>query len=599
MITEFNSVALLAARLADRYAFERELGRGMATVYLARDLRHDRLVALKFLRPEVSSALAAERFQREIAIAARLTHPHILPLLDSGSLDDPAGRTILYYAMPYVDGHSVSERLKTEPPLPLAEAVRLATQIAQVLDHAHAQGVVHRDIKPENILVSGGQAIVADFGIASALDLAGGEKLTQTGFVLGTPAYMSPEQGVAAREIDGRSDIYSLGSVLYEMLAGEPPYTGPNVRAVIAKRLSEPVPRISVLRETVPPQVEKALLKALATAPADRFATAGEFASALTAAGTAALPPPRAVVALHHRRALWAGAGVALAAALGIVLLWSRTREATDAKLDPNVVAVLPFRVTARDTSYHYLREGVVDLLSARLTGDGLPRAVDSRTTLSRWRQAMAARGAELTTPQAIALARGLGAGRLLPGEFVVTPARMSVSGRLLRVPDGEIVAEYSEAGRTGAMDELALLDRLIGRMLALTAGEHRGRLPHLSDSVAAVKAYLAGRQKHRRGEFEAAAELALDRLERLMGEGIGHLARAGNVTNLLLARRFEARGDVTGALRAVRRRPQNYKLVPSGRGGPRRAGRRLRGRDPRLSALPPASRPARPRSDG
>jgi serine/threonine-protein kinase len=354
---------------------------------------------------------------------------------------------------------------------------------------------------------------VADFGIARAIAAAGEEKLTPRGLAIGTPAYMSPEQSSASEELDGRSDIYSLGCVLYEMLAGEPPYTGPSGRAVIAKHVCEPIPRISVVRETVPPAVEQALLKALAKAPEDRFATADQFADALPASGTATIPASAAIVQ-GRGRLLGAAVALMVVAAVGDVVWRSWQRPEPPVSLDANVIAVLPFRVTARDSAYNYLREGVVDLLSTQLTGDGLPRAVDSRTTLSRWRQAVAARGGELTTSGALELARGLGAGQLLLGELVVTPTRMTVSGRLLRVPGGQITAEYSEAGRAGAMDELAAVDRLLGRLLAMTAGEGRARLPQLSDSTAAVKAYLAGRRAHRRGEHATAARLYQQALE-------------------------------------------------------------------------------------
>jgi serine/threonine-protein kinase len=502
MITGRDAIESVAARFSGRYTLERELGRGgMAVVYLARDLRHDRLVALKVLRPGVSSVCAADRFGREIAVAARLNHPHILPLLDSGLLEQSGEQPTLFYAMPFVDGRSLRDRLRDEPQLPLDETIRLSQQIAAALDHAHAHGVVHRDIKPENILLNGDQAIVADFGIARALDAAGGGRLTETGFVLGTPTYMSPEQGAGSRDIDRRSDVYSLATVVYEMLAGEPPFTGPNPRVVIAKRLSQPVPRVSVVRETVPPHVERALLKAMAQSPAERFATAGEFAAALAAPAAAPAVRPAGADRTRLRR-LAVLTLATLLVALIIGLLWRQIRTGAGAAVDPNVVVVLPFRVRPYDTAYNYLSEGVVDLLGTQLTGDGLPRAVDSWTVLSRWREAV--RDGEVTTPRAIALARGLGAGQLLTGEFVVTPARASVRGRLLRVPGGEIIAEHTEAGPPRSVDELQLLDRLLGRLLALTLGENRGRLSQLSDSATAMRAYLAGRQKQRRGEPDA-----------------------------------------------------------------------------------------------
>jgi eukaryotic-like serine/threonine-protein kinase len=267
----------LQANLADRYRLERELGRGgMATVYLARDLRHERPVALKMLRPEVAATLGPERFHREIRLAARLQHPHILPLFESGE----AGG-VLFYVMPYVEGESLRQRLTRDGPLAVDEALRIAQRVASALEYAHQLGVIHRDIKPENILLSQGEPVVADFGIALAISSAGRERLTETGLSLGTPAYMSPEQASAAPRLDARSDQYSLACVLYEMLAGEPPYTGPTAQAIIAKRFSEPVPHLSTMR-AVPPAVEVAVTRALSKAPADRFPSVAAFAAALT-----------------------------------------------------------------------------------------------------------------------------------------------------------------------------------------------------------------------------------------------------------------------------------------------------------------------------
>jgi len=283
-----DSSGPLQAALAGRYRLDRQLGEGgMATVYLAEDTRHHRRVALKVLRPELAAVLGAERFLKEIEVTAGLQHPHILPLFDSGAFaehDGEAGRRP-YYVMPYVEGESLRDRLRREKQLPIAEAVRIATEVAGALDYAHRRGVVHRDIKPENILLHDGSAVVADFGIALAMQQAGGSRLTETGLSLGTPQYMSPEQAAGDRELDARSDVYALGCVLYEMLAGDPPYTGSTLNAVTARKLSEPVPPIRTVRETVPLELEQVVVRALAKLPADRFATAAELAAALTAAG--------------------------------------------------------------------------------------------------------------------------------------------------------------------------------------------------------------------------------------------------------------------------------------------------------------------------
>ena len=274
-------LARLSAALRDRYRVERELGAGgMATVYLAHDLKHDRDVAIKVLHPDLGAALGAERFLSEIRTTARLQHPHILPLLDSGEADG-----LLYYVMPLVTGETLRARLDRERQLRIADALRIAREVAGALDYAHRQNVIHRDIKPENILLHDGSALVADFGIALAVQSAGGQRMTQTGLSLGTPQYMSPEQAMGERTIDARSDIYALGAVLYEMLTGDAPFLGSNVQAIVAKVLSEKPTSLQTLRDTVPEQIEVAVLTALAKLPADRFASAAEFADALADAG--------------------------------------------------------------------------------------------------------------------------------------------------------------------------------------------------------------------------------------------------------------------------------------------------------------------------
>src|SRR5687767_1811980 len=260
---------------------ERELGAGgMATVYLAHDLRHDRDVAIKVLHPDLGAALGSDRFLSEIRTTARLQHPHILPLLDSGEADG-----LLYYVMPLVTGETLRTRLERERQLPVDDAVRIAAEVADALTYAHGLNVVHRDVKPENILLQGGHALVADFGIALAVQSAGGKRMTQTGLSLGTPQYMSPEQAMGERTIDARSDIYSLAAVTYEMLTGEPPFTGATVQAVVAKVMSAEPEAITMTRRNVPPAVAAAVHRGLEKLPADRHGTAAEFAAALTSAG--------------------------------------------------------------------------------------------------------------------------------------------------------------------------------------------------------------------------------------------------------------------------------------------------------------------------
>ncbi|MBI3982112.1 MAG: protein kinase [Gemmatimonadetes bacterium] len=320
----------LSSALSERYRIERELGRGgMATVYLAHDLRHDRPVAIKLFLPELSAVIGAERFLNEIKVTAHLQHPHILALYDSGSADG-----LLYYVMPYVEGESLRQRLDRERQLPIAEAVRIAREAADALDYAHRHGVIHRDVKPENILLHEGRVLVGDFGIALALRNAGGERITQTGISLGTPQYMSPEQATADRDIDARSDIYSLSCVLYEMLAGEPPHTGPTAQAVIAKIVTDKPRPIAELRETVPPGVAATIHTGLARLPADRFDSAGGFASALTHSGMAQASGASGLAVgdtrIRHARTvrLLGVAGIALIALAGAWLLGRRSSPA-------------------------------------------------------------------------------------------------------------------------------------------------------------------------------------------------------------------------------------------------------------------------------
>ncbi len=314
-------VPRLASALAERYRIERELGAGgMATVYLAEDLKHHRHVAIKVLHAELSAMLGPERFLKEIELTANLQHPHILPLFDSGSADG-----LLYYVMPFVEGETLRARLERETQLPVDDALLIAREAADALSYAHGKGVVHRDIKPENILLQNGHALVADFGIALAVEQAGGARMTQTGLSLGTPQYMAPEQAMGERSVDARADIYALGAVTYEMLAGEPPFTGPNAQAVLARVITERPRPLGELRETVPRAVEDAVHAALAKLPADRPSTAARFAAALAAPSEQRADERRARTttassASPHTWRTWSVVGVAVAAlALGAI----------------------------------------------------------------------------------------------------------------------------------------------------------------------------------------------------------------------------------------------------------------------------------------
>jgi len=488
--------ARLAAALADRYRLERELGRGgMATVYLAQDLRHQRQVALKVLHPELAQALGPERFLREIQIAARLQHAHILPLFDSGTADG-----LPYYAMPYVEGESLRARMTRERQLDLTDALRISREIAAALGHAHAQGIVHRDIKPENILLTReGSVLVADFGIGRAVDAAGGERLTETGLSLGTPAYMSPEQAAGDDQLDGRSDLYALGCVLYEMLAGQPPFTGRTAQAILARHAIDPVPSLRTVRSTVPLPLDHAISTALAKVPADRFATAGAFVSALDQAASAA-PAPRPSSRSRLRGLLpGVAAAVILAVVIGLVMM---RRSPASTRSNPKLVAVLPFRTAGASPELAWLHEGLVDLLSAKLAGAGELRAAEPTSVLGAWRRV----GSESTAvPQdaALEIARGLGAGRLIDGSVVGTPAHLTITASLLTTSGGK---SGSRASADGPVDSLTVLvDRLASRLLSLDAGVDPTRLSTTSSSLPATRAFLVGRAAFRKGDMDEA----------------------------------------------------------------------------------------------
>src|SRR5881296_1234429 len=408
----------LRIALAGRYALERELGRGgMAVVFLARDRRHDRAVAIKVLRHEIAAALGAERFLREIQIAAKLHHPHILPLYDSGAAAD-----LLYYVMPYVEGESLRQRLDRETQLPLDDALAITRQVASALAYAHSHDVVHRDIKPENILIESGEAVVADFGIARAITAAGGDKLTQTGMAIGTPLYMSPEQA-GGGAIDGRSDLYSLACVLYEMLAGHPPFLGGTAQAILARHALDPVPPLRTARGTVSGAVEQALDRALAKSPADRYATALKFAEALGGSGRSGVPP-----ASGRSRRLSAALGVGLAlAALGAGLAlrrpWHHVPPAVvSAPVYAASVAVLPFESIGGGPQDEYFSDGMTDEIITQLAQIRDLKVI-SRTSV------VALKGSHLTLSR---IADTLGVDHVLEGSARRAGGRVRVNAQLI-----------------------------------------------------------------------------------------------------------------------------------------------------------------------
>jgi tetratricopeptide (TPR) repeat protein len=472
----------------------------MAVVYRGWDLRHDRAVAIKVLRPELAAGIGTDRFLREIRVAARLQHPHILPLLDSGDVSAAGATPMLWYAMPLVEGESLRDRLRRTGQQTIADAVRWTRELADALACAHANGVVHRDVKPENVLLSAEHALLADFGVARALETSVSGRLTETGLALGTPAYMSPEQSLGDKVLDGRSDLYSLGCVLYELLTGEPPYTGPTAQAIVAKRLTDPIPSARRLRETVPAALDAVLERLLAKSPADRYATAAEVADALgTVPTTGAVPvasPPR------RRRAALVAAGSALALGGALVALGLATRRGqATAALDPDVIAVLPFRVTAPDRSLDYLGEGLVDLLAVKLDGASGPRAVPPRQLLAALHYRP---GMEISAAAADEAARGSGAGRVLDGTLLRTASAVELSATLRPTEGG---ARPVTAAVSGSLDSLpVLVDRLTARLLAEQGGATTA-LGELS-STRAIGAYLRGKAAHRQGRYrDAVAE--------------------------------------------------------------------------------------------
>jgi tRNA A-37 threonylcarbamoyl transferase component Bud32 len=488
----------LQAALADRYALESEIGRGgMATVYLAEDLKHHRQVAIKVLHPELGAAVGAERFLREIETVAGLTHPHILPLHDSGETDG-----LLYYVMPFVEGESLGDRLERERQLPLDEALRIAGEVADGLDYAHERGVVHRDIKPGNILLSRGHASIADFGIAKAIGAVGGEDATATatGLTVGTPRYMSPEQAAGAVEVDGRSDVYSLGCVLWEMLAGQPPFDGPTPHAILARKASEELPEVRVIRKTVPPALENVLARAMATAPADRFQTAGELARALQAPETVGRVrrrgrrTSRLVIGVIALMAV--GAGIWAAATGGFRA--SNAGDSTAIPLDSTAIAVLPFQVIGADSTspVRELAQSIGNLFELKVTGEFGRRIAHPGSVARRWRQAGGTPDTALSEAAELEVGRALGVGALVRGTVMEGDSSIVLAASMVDVVSGEPrVPTVRVEGPLGSLEQrFELVDQLIVLLLSRDWGASAAAAPRLAQyEPEAIQAYLAG----------------------------------------------------------------------------------------------------------
>jgi eukaryotic-like serine/threonine-protein kinase len=482
-----GTAARLADELRDRYIIERELGRGgMATVYLARDLKHGRPVALKVLHPELAVSVGPERFQREIATVARLQHPNILTVHDSG---ETAGQ--LWFTMPFVEGESLRDYIRREQQLPVEVALRIATDAARALQYAHEHGVIHRDVKPENLLLTkDGSTLVADFGIARALSGAD-DRLTETGISVGTPAYMSPEQAAGHRTLDARTDVYALGAVLYEMLAGEPPFTGPTPQAVIAKRFhSEPIP-LRAVRPSIPAEVDRTVSRALARVPADRFVSTAELARALEEGPSPAPIPIRPATPARavQRGLLLLGLGILIG--LGVLFAWTRAQH-RGAAGEPGLrrVAVLPFEnLGERDKAY--FADGITDEIRGKLaTVAGLQ--ITARTSSAQYRQ---------TTKSPREIGRELGVDYLLTGtvrwDQERDRSRVRVSPELVQVASGSTNWQQSfDAPLTDVFQVQADVAERVARELgvALAAGQRQHLQERPTGDLGAYDLYLKGR---------------------------------------------------------------------------------------------------------
>jgi TolB-like protein/Flp pilus assembly protein TadD len=485
----------LTQTLADRYRIEREVGSGgMATVYLAEDLKHHRPVAIKVLLPTLAAAIGPERFLREIEVTARLNHPHILPLLDSGEADG-----LLFYVMPFVEGESLRERLDREKQLSVEDAVQIAAEVADALGFAHDHDVLHRDIKPENILFEGGHAVVADFGLALAITAAGGRRLTETGIAVGTPEYMSPEQASGERALNERSDLYSLGCVLYEMLAGEPPFTGPTIESVARQHLTAEPRSVTTLRATVPEEISQSLVKVLAKAPADRFGSAAEFRNVIAPRGTIS---PAGIVAVDRppkRRWVMAGGAVGVTAAvvvvLATVLIAIRAGRANEQAR--TAIAVLPFQNLSADGPHVYFAGGLHDELLTQLAKVGA-LSVRGRTSVM---------GYGGTTRPIREIADELGVGTIVVATVQVVGERLRVNVQLIEAVTDEHL--WAESYDRTLEDAFAIQRDIAQQVVAAVGGvltpEEASAIDATpTENAEAYQLYLQGREYYFRWRVTA-----------------------------------------------------------------------------------------------
>ena len=508
----------LAAALADRYRIERKAGQGgMATVYLAHDLKHHRKVAVKVLKPELAAVLGAERFLGEIEVTASLQHPNLLPLFDSGE----AGG-LLYYVMPFIEGETLRARLEREGQLSVDETVRLVTLLAGALEYAHAHGVIHRDLKPENILLQSGQPVIADFGIALAVAQAGGSRVTETGLSLGTPHYMSPEQAAGARDLDARSDQYALAAVTYELLAGEPPHTGPTAQAVVARLMTEQARSLRATRPGVPEAVDLAVGRALAKSPADRFDTVTAFAAALT---RPAGPTPGPSGRRAPRRLLLPATGLAIGLAVfGVSRLRDGRQPAGGGSSDNlRVVAVLPFRNISQDTAQGYFSAGMTEEIANQLSRVAALRVLGRAATAQY----------DAAEDRLQRMSRELGVGSVVDGSVRLAGGRVRIAVELTNARTGQSL--WSEQYDRQLSDLFAVQDDVAHKVTAalratLTATEAK-RVAHVpTTNMAAYQLYLRALDltPSRRSENVSRGELLRQaiRMDSAFAAAVAQLAR-------------------------------------------------------------------------